>query len=68
MTVTKRCGVCGRFRAYEEDDEFCVVCGHDALESACPCGRAFEYALPETGDVHCPRCGRVLRGLPAIGE
>jgi Zn finger protein HypA/HybF involved in hydrogenase expression len=60
--VTKRCAVCGRFRAYDEDDAYCIGCGSDALESACRCGRAFEYALAESGDLHCPRCGRVLRG------
>lgn len=68
MAETKRCAVCGRFRAYDPDDEFCIVCGHDALEQHCACGRDFGYALAEAGDVHCPRCGRVLRGLPVIGE
>ena len=68
MTITKRCAVCGRFRAYDPDDEFCIGCGHNALESQCACGRPFEYALPETGDIHCPRCGRVLRGPPVIDE
>ena len=62
MTVTKRCAVCGRFRAYDPDDAFCIACGNEALEASCSCGRAFEYALDEEGDVHCPRCGRVLRG------
>ena len=62
MAMTKRCAVCGRFRGYDEDDEFCIVCGHDGLESTCECGRAYDYALAETGDIHCPRCGRVLRG------
>jgi hypothetical protein len=59
---TKRCAVCGRFRAYDADDGYCIVCGHEALEAECTCGRAFDYALAEQGDVHCPRCGRVLRG------
>lgn len=59
---TKRCAVCGRFRAYDPDDGYCIVCGHEALEAECACGRAFDYALAEQGDVHCPRCGRVLRG------
>ena len=68
MTETKRCTVCGRFRAYDPDDEFCIVCGNDALERECSCGRAFDYALAETGDIHCPRCGRVLRGNPVITE
>ncbi|MEP6621364.1 MAG: hypothetical protein ABJE47_18705 [bacterium] len=68
MTITKRCAVCGRFRSYDPDDEFCIVCGNDELETTCQCGRAFEYALAESGDVHCPRCGRVLRGSPAIAE
>lgn len=60
--ITKRCAVCGRFRAYDPDDAYCLPCGHAALESACDCGRGFDYALQESGDMHCPRCGRVLRG------
>ena len=68
MPVTKRCAVCGRFRAYDPDDEFCIICGHDALDVHCACGRDFEYALAESGDIHCPRCGHVLRGTPPIIE
>jgi hypothetical protein len=63
-SITKRCTVCGRFRSYEATDEYCLVCGHDHLEAECECGRGFDYALQETGDLHCPRCGRVLRGQP----
>ena len=66
--VTKRCAVCGRFRAYDAEDECCIVCGHDELETTCGCGRPFEYALGETGNIHCPRCGRMLRGTPVITE
>lgn len=62
QALTKRCPVCGRFRSYEQDDAFCIVCGHEGLESECECGRAFGYALTEEGDLHCPRCGRTLRG------
>lgn len=65
MSVTKRCSVCGRFRQYDEDDSFCVICGHSALESECPCGREYAYALEEGNQgttLHCPRCGRSLRG------
>jgi hypothetical protein len=63
MSVTKRCSVCGRFRAYEEADAFCLVCGNEGLESECACGRAYDYALAEgDGALHCPRCGRALRG------
>lgn len=63
MSVTKRCAVCGRFRAYDEDDGYCIVCGHDGLETQCQCGRAYDYALAEgDGPVHCPRCGRGLKG------
>lgn len=65
MSTTKRCSVCARFRTYAEDDVFCVICGHDALESECSCGREYDYAL-EAGNqgatLHCPRCGRALRG------
>lgn len=68
MPMTKRCAVCGRFRTYDEDDNFCIVCGHDELERQCACGRAYEYALSEPGDIHCPRCGRVHRGPPLIPE
>ena len=64
-SITKRCTVCGRFRAYDTDDEFCIGCGHEGLESECECGRAYDYALAEAGDIHCPRCGRVLRGRSA---
>jgi hypothetical protein len=61
--IVKRCATCGRFRPYEEDDRFCIGCGHDSLEAACECGRAYDYALAEPGDeLHCPRCGRRLRG------
>lgn len=65
MTLTKRCTVCGRFRAYDVDDDFCIGCGHEGLEPECACGRAYDYALAEGGDIHCPRCGRVLRGRTA---
>ena len=61
-TITKRCTVCRQFRAYDPDDKYCVECGHDALEAACECGRAFDYAIPEAGSVHCPRCGKSFRG------
>jgi len=61
-TVTKRCTVCGRFRAYEAEDDYCLVCGNGALEAECECGRAFDFALAEEGDLHCPRCGKGLRG------
>ena len=59
---TKRCLVCGRFRAYDASDRFCLVCGSEGLEDECACGRPFDYALAEEGDLHCPRCGRRLRG------
>ena len=60
--VTKRCTTCGRFRVYDTADEYCIGCGHDGLESECECGRSYDYAMAELGDIHCPRCGRVLRG------
>jgi hypothetical protein len=61
--VTKRCTVCARFRAYDPDDAYCLVCGHESLETSCTCGRDFDYALAEHGDeLHCPRCGKKLRG------
>jgi hypothetical protein len=68
MSVTKRCSICGRFRHYEEDDTFCVICGQSALESECTCGREFGFALEEGNEgtsLHCPRCGRGLRGRSA---
>jgi len=61
MTV-HRCATCGRFREYRDGDRFCLVCGNESLASGCHCGRDYEYALPEDGDLHCPRCGTRLRG------
>jgi hypothetical protein len=61
-TITKRCTVCRKFRRYDPDDRYCIECGHEGLESACECGRAFDYDIPESGNVHCPRCGKPLRG------
>ena len=65
IDVVKRCAVCGRFRHYAETDGYCVICGNQALEDACECGRQFEFAL-DTGNegesLHCPRCGKSLRG------
>ena len=63
--VIKRCTVCGRFREYEEDDQYCIVCGHDALEAECTCGRTYGYALSESGPLHCPRCGKAFHGKSA---
>jgi rRNA maturation endonuclease Nob1 len=60
--VIKRCDACGRFRVYEEEDRFCLLCGSDELRDQCTCGRAFDYAMHETGDLFCPRCGTVVRG------
>jgi hypothetical protein len=60
--LARRCGTCGRFRAYEPGDQFCLVCGHEDLASACECGRAYDYALAEAGELHCPRCGKSLAG------
>lgn len=64
-SVTKRCTVCGRFRAYDEDDSYCIGCGHQALESECTCGRDYSYALTENGPFHCPRCGKAFHGKAA---
>jgi len=67
--IVKRCGTCGRFREYQEEDGFCIGCGHDSLEAACSCGRSYGYALDELGDeLHCPRCGRRLRGRATAVE
>jgi hypothetical protein len=63
MTIIKRCAVCSRFRAYDEDDRYCVVCGHDVLAAQCECGRVYDFLVPEDESAqHCPRCGTVLRG------
>jgi hypothetical protein len=63
VSVIKRCSVCCRFRSYDEDDRFCVACGHDGLDLQCTCGRAYDYLRPDDEAVlHCPRCGKVLRG------
>jgi len=62
--VTKRCDACGRFRAYESDDRFCLLCGNDGLSDECSCGRPFDYAMADDGDLFCPRCGKVVRGRP----
>jgi transcription elongation factor Elf1 len=65
MMVTKRCSICGRFRQYTEEDVYCMICGHDSLESECTCGRQYDYALDERNQgatLHCPKCGRSLRG------
>jgi hypothetical protein len=63
--ITKRCSVCGRFRHYHDDDSYCLICGNDALDSHCSCGRNYDYALSndnEGATLHCPRCGKSLRG------
>ena len=68
MSVVKRCSVCGRFRHYAETDVYCVICGNGALENECECGRSFDYALEpgtEGTSLHCPRCGKSLRGRSA---
>lgn len=65
MSLIKRCSVCGRFRHYDEDDTFCMICGHGTLESECACGRSYDFALDEGNPgatLHCPRCGRSLQG------
>lgn len=62
QSLTKRCTVCGRFRSYEPEDEYCIVCGNRSLEAECACGRAFDYALHEEGPMHCPRCGKSFHG------
>jgi hypothetical protein len=62
--VVKRCSTCGRFRAYQPDDRYCIGCGYDTLDDRCVCGRSFDYALdePTTSALHCPGCGRDWRG------
>lgn len=62
-SITRRCATCGRFRGYEDTDSYCIACGNDSLESACQCGRSFDYVSDDERDtVHCPRCGRRLTG------
>jgi len=60
-----RCATCGRFREYHDGDRFCLVCGNESIEASCGCGRDYDYALAEAGDLHCPRCGVRLRGRSA---
>jgi hypothetical protein len=60
--IVKRCAICGRFRGYYADDRHCIGCGAESLEAECTCGRTFEFALKEEGDLYCPKCGRRLRG------
>ncbi len=62
--VAKVCGVCGRFRLYQAEDQYCIVCGYDHLAAECECGRSFDYAIHEndTAPLHCPRCGKDWRG------
>lgn len=62
--VIKVCETCGRFRRYDSDDAWCLICGFDTLSAECACGRDFDYALdePEAGPMHCPRCGKDWRG------
>ena len=65
MNVTKRFSICGRFRHYADYYVFCVNCGNESLENECTCGRSYEYALDDENEgtsLHCPRCGRSLRG------
>lgn len=65
MSVVKRCGVCGRFRHYDDADVYCVICGNNTLEDSCACGRDYGYALDDKNDgatLHCPRCGKALKG------
>lgn len=61
--IAKVCAVCGRFRLYDPDDRFCIVCGYEDLAATCDCGRPFDYALAEAepAPLHCPRCGKDWR-------
>lgn len=61
--IAKRCATCARIRPYEADDRFCFACGSEDIAGACDCGRAYDYALGETGALHCPRCGKSVAGL-----
>jgi hypothetical protein len=65
MRITKRCAVCGRFRHYAEADAYCIHCGNQTLEAECTCGRNYDYALEDEdqgASLHCPKCGKSLRG------
>jgi rRNA maturation endonuclease Nob1 len=68
MPVMKRCDACGRLRAYEADDRFCLLCGGDSLRDRCSCGRTFDYAMTAEGDLFCPRCGQIVRGRAGVFE
>ncbi|HEX7926338.1 MAG TPA: hypothetical protein VF678_02030 [bacterium] len=60
------------FRAYMETDTYCINCGHHELESAHSCGRGYDYALDDRGvemtSLHCPKCGKSLKGRSADFE
>jgi hypothetical protein len=66
--VVKLCATCGRFRRYGADDQYCIGCGYDTLSAECACGRPFDYALdePDSGGLHCPRCGRDFRAATPL--
>jgi hypothetical protein len=72
IKIAKRCSICARFRPYGEEDAYCIICGNQSLESTCSCGRGYDYALDEhntdTMSLHCPKCGKSLKGRSADFE
>ena len=55
----------GKYNDHHEQGVYrCVVCGNEALEGECACGRRYDYLRTDDDDMtlHCPRCGKVLRG------
>ena len=59
MSVTKRCPVCGRFRAYDADDDFCIGCGtRGARSRTATCGRVVRVRAGRGGGHPLPALRR----------
>ena len=58
--------VCARFRGYEVDDRYCVGLrarrARGRMRVLCRALRLNLRAEDDDTTLHCPRCGKVLRG------